>query len=76
MSPAPKVLFREGVSITGKACQLTATQLGFTLAVIDTGEVYAICDVPGRLAEIAFNAGALSVRHEYDMVKEHARFHR
>ncbi len=77
---APKVTFTpNGPTIHGKAVQIKPRPIaseGFELVLLGTDDVYATCDVPGRLSEVANNAGALTIRHDYDMVAEHYRFHR
>lgn len=40
------------------------------------GALVASCSQPRRLSEALFSAGAWEVEHRYNLVSEHARFHR
>ncbi len=77
MTPEAKV--ESGIGVAGKHVVIRerwATAFGCWLYDKgDTGALWATSPSPRRLAELAFECGALSVRHEYSLVAEHARFH-
>lgn len=80
MTPEAKI--EPGIGVAGKAVIIRdLTIVGEVGAVdmfgcsLEDGTLWATSPSPRRLAELAFDCGALSVRHDYSLVDEHARFH-
>lgn len=79
----PDMRISGSVNGAGKACVIVPTaetdgtkDQEYELALIgDLREVWATSKSARLLAQFAFDCGAISVRHDYDMVAEHARFH-